>query len=51
MKSKGSILAGMKNHSPKAVDASMTPPKGRVDQDALRSGVAPTPRTLGPRDA
>jgi len=32
-------------------DSSFTPPKGRVDQDALRSGTAKTPKSLGPRDA
>lgn len=49
--SKPSMTEGMKNKSPKAVDSSMSPPKGRVDDDTTRSGVAATPRTLGPREA
>lgn len=42
---------GMKRHAPMGVDASMKPMGGSVDNNATRSGVAPTPRTLGPRDA
>jgi hypothetical protein len=41
----------MKNMSPAAVDKSMTPPKGSVNEGAVRKGVAPTPKTLGPRNA
>ena len=51
MKTKGGYMhAGMKNMSPSG-DSGMRPPKGHVNDDATRSGVAPTPRTLGPRDA
>lgn len=39
------------NKGPAPVDSSMTPPKGSVNDDPVRSGVAPTPRTLGPRTA
>lgn len=42
---------GMKNKSPKACDASMKLPGKSIDKDAMRSKTAPTPRTLGPRDA
>lgn len=48
---KPSMTEGMSNKSPKAVDESMRPPSGSVDSDTTRSGVAPTPRTLGPREA
>lgn len=48
---KGSMQSGMTKSSPAAVDSSMTPPKGSVDSDTTRSGVAPTPKTLGPRTA
>ncbi len=44
-------FGGMTNNSPKVPDASMTPKGGSVDTDAVRSGVAPTPKTLGPRTA
>lgn len=47
----GNMHMGMTNHSPKSADASTVPPKGSVNEGAVRSGVAPTPRTLGPRDA
>jgi hypothetical protein len=50
-KHKGNMLEGLVNKSPKASDASMVPPRGSVNDDAVRSGVAATPRTLGPRDA
>lgn len=47
----GNMLSGLTNKSPKSHDASTVPPKGSVNEGAVRSGVAPTPRTLGPRDA
>lgn len=47
----GSLLMGLTRKNPKGVDASMSPKGGRVDADATRGGTAPTPRTLGPRDA
>jgi len=42
---------GMKNMSPAAVDSSQMPAKGSVNNGAVRKGVAPTPRSLGPRTA
>lgn len=45
------LLAGLKNRSPASTDKSMTPPKGSVNTDTTRSGVAPNQRTLGPRTA
>lgn len=43
---------GMKRRAPAGTDKSMTPPPGGgVNQDACRSGVAKSPRTLGPRTA
>lgn len=50
MKKSGSLLSGLTNRSPPG-DSGMRPPAGRVDQDATRSGVASTPKTLGPRNA
>jgi len=47
----GSLTSGMSRKNPKGVDASMSPKGGKVDSDATRSGVASTPRTLGPREA
>lgn len=51
MKSGKSMLAGLKNHSPKDGDASMKPKGGSVNSEPTRSGTAPTPKTLGPRNA
>ena len=53
MKGKGgSMLKGLSRKNPPGVDSSMKPMSSRsVDTDATRSGVAPTPRSLGPRDA
>lgn len=48
---KSSMQEGMSNRSPKSVDSSMTPPKGSVNDGAVRDSVAPTPKTLGPRTA
>gem|GEM_PF-6786242 len=43
---------GLKNQSPSAEDASTKLPKGpSVNQDATRTGPAPTQPTLGPRCA
>jgi hypothetical protein len=47
---KGYMHAGMKNMSPSG-DSGMKPPKGHVDDHATRSRIAPTPRSLGPREA
>ena len=47
----GSLLGGLSRKSPKGVDASMSPKGGSVNADATRSGVAPTPKTIGGRDA
>lgn len=45
------LLQGMKNRSPSATDASTRLPAKNIDKDAVRSSVAKTPRTLGPRNA
>lgn len=47
---KGYMHDGLRNHSPPG-DSGMRPPSGKVDQDPVRSGVAPTPKTLGGREA
>lgn len=48
----GSMLKGLTRKNPAGVDSSMKIPSSRsVDSDATRGGTAPTPRTLGPRDA
>lgn len=48
----GYLMKGLTNSAPKATDKSTTLPKGpSVDQGAVRSSVAPTPKTLGPREA
>lgn len=46
-----SLLAGLKNKSPSCYDASMKAPGMGINKDATRSGVAKTPKTLGPRTA
>ncbi len=53
-KGKGGMMAGMKRTNP--VQMAKGDPKPAtsypsVDKDATRSGVAPSPRTLGPRNA
>lgn len=48
---KGGYFSGMTNRSPSATDKSTTPKGSSVDADATRTGVAPTPKTLGPRTA
>lgn len=48
---KGNMLAGMTRKNPPGVDKSMTCKGGSVNADATRGGAAPTPKTLGPRDA
>jgi hypothetical protein len=45
------MKSGMSNHSPKRPDASMVCKGPSVNADADRSGVAPTPRSLGGRSA
>lgn len=45
------LLDGLKRSCPPGKDASMTPPKGSVNDSPTRSGPAPTPKTLGPRTA
>lgn len=42
---------GLKDKSAKASDKSSAVPKGSVNDDATRSGVAPTPKSLGGRCA
>lgn len=44
-------FGGMKNSSPPAVDESMKPKGGSVNDDPVRKGTSPTPKTLGPRTA
>ncbi len=48
---RGFLHKGLKRHSPPGVDSSMRPPRGSVDDGAVRTSVAKTPRTLGPRNA
>lgn len=45
------MLKGLKNRSPSSTDASTRLPGKNIDKDAVRSGVAKTPKTLGPRNA
>jgi hypothetical protein len=46
------LLDGLKDRSPEACDKSCELPKGpSVNEDAVRSSVAETPPTLGPRNA
>ena len=42
---------GMKSTAPEPVDKSMRPSGGSVNNETTRKDVAPTPKTLGPRDA
>ena len=42
---------GLKDSSPPAVDASQKLPAKNIDSDSTRSSPAPTPKTLGPREA
>lgn len=42
---------GMKMRAPEPVDASMRCKGGSVDSGATRESTAPTPKTLGPREA
>jgi hypothetical protein len=52
MKGKGeSMLKGLKNKSPRDGDKSMRMGSASVNSDAVRSGVAKTPKTMGPREA
>ena len=52
MKSTATNLhAGMKNRSPMASDASTKPHPEGINKDPVRTSVAPSPRTLGPRTA
>lgn len=48
--SKSALHEGLKNTSPPG-DSGMRPSKGHVNDDSTRSGVAPTPKTMGPRTA
>ena len=50
-KSGKGALATMGKTAPMAVDSSYGCKGGKVDKDAIRGGTAPSPRTLGPRDA
>lgn len=42
---------GMKNTSPSASDASTRCKGGSVNSEPTRSSTAPTPKTIGPREA
>ena len=48
---KPSIANGNKAMCVKYYDSSMSPPKGSVNEGAVRKGAAKTPRSLGPRNA
>jgi hypothetical protein len=45
----GSMQEGMKKTSVPSTDKSMECKGGSVNDEAVRAGVAPTPKTLGPR--
>lgn len=47
----GDLLKGLSRKNPSASDKSTSLPGKNIDSDAVRSGVAPTPKTLGPRSA
>jgi|HubBroStandDraft_3_1064219.scaffolds.fasta_scaffold00993_7 hypothetical protein len=42
---------GMKDRAPQPVDASMRCKGGSVNNDTTRRETAPTPKTIGPREA
>jgi hypothetical protein len=46
---KGSMQEGMTKKSVPSTDESMKCKGGSVNDNATRTGVAPTPKTLGPR--
>ena len=48
---KGSMQDGMKSTSVPSTDESMKCKGGSVNDEPVRSSVAPTPKTLGPRTA
>ena len=51
-KSGKDFMGGLKDSSPRDGDRSMQLPKGpSVNADSTRSTTAPTPKTLGPREA
>lgn len=45
------LLKGLKTDQLPPRDASFTPKGGKVDDDPVRTGVAKTPKTIGPRTA
>ena len=47
----GSMQDGMKSTSVPSTDESMVPKGGSVNDEPVRSDVAKTPKTLGPRTA
>ncbi len=47
----GGLLKGMSTKSPSAPDGKITSRSGSVNNETTRSGTAPTPKTLGPRNA
>lgn len=51
MASDKSMLSGLKDTSPPAVDASQKPPSGSVNSEPTRKDTAPAQGTLGPRCA
>ena len=48
---KSDLLSGLKTRNPPASDKSMRLPGHSIDSDATRGKTAPTPKTLGPREA
>ncbi len=48
---KDGYFSGMTDRSPPASDKSTTPKGGSVNDDAVRTDTAKTPKTLGPRTA
>lgn len=44
-------FGGMTNNAPPAVDSSMKPPGGSVNDSPTRTGVGPQPKPPGPRTA
>jgi hypothetical protein len=45
------LLDGMTRKCPPGTDKSMTVPKGSVNDSPVRTGPAPSPKSLGPRTA
>jgi hypothetical protein len=50
-KSGKTMLSGLSDKSPPAVDSSMKPPSGSVNSETTRKETAPQQATIGPRCA